>query len=159
VKPIVANIDIAPSLLAAAGVAPPEGIDGRDFLPLARGAKVPWRDALLYEYFWEWNYPYTPTLHAIRTERFKYIRPHGLWDLSELYDLQSDPGEATNLIFRPEHQATVRELDARLSGLLEQTGGLQMPLRPGRETAYPARRRDGAEQAAFPEAFFLPPGP
>ncbi len=158
VKPMVANIDIAPSLLSAAGVAPPAGIDGRDFLPLARGAKVPWRDALLYEYFWEWNYPYTPTLHAIRTERFKYIRPHGLWDVSELYDLQSDPGEVTNLISRPEYQATVRELDARLFNLLEQTGGLQMPLRPGRETAYPARRRDGAEQAAFPEAFFLPPG-
>jgi N-acetylglucosamine-6-sulfatase len=159
VKPMVANIDIAPTLFAAAGVTPPGGIDGRDFLPLARGEKTPWRDALLYEYFWEWNYPYTPTLHAIRTERFKYIRPYGLWDLNELYDLQADPGEATNLAARPEHQATAQELDARLFRLLKASGGLQMPLRPGRETAYPARRRDGAGQAAFPDAFFLPPEP
>jgi N-acetylglucosamine-6-sulfatase len=160
VKPMVANIDIAPSVLAAAGAAPLAGTDGRDFLPLARGVATPWRDALLYEYFWEWNYPYTPTLHAVRTERFKYIRSHGLWDINELYDLQADPAEMTNLSSRPEHQATVRDLDGRLFRLLEQTGGLQMPLQPGRETAYPGRRRDGAEQAPFPTLFFpAPPGP
>jgi N-acetylglucosamine-6-sulfatase len=159
VRAMVANIDIAPSLLAAAGVSPPAGLDGRDFLPLARGAKVSWRDALLYEYFWEWNYPYTPTMHALRTERYKYIRYYGLWDLNELYDLAADPGETTNLIARPEHQEAVRSLETRLFRDLEQTGGLQMPLRPGRDTAYPARRRDGAGQATFPESFFRPAGP
>jgi N-acetylglucosamine-6-sulfatase len=159
VQPMVANIDIAPTLLAAAGAAPLEAIDGRDFLPLATGKKIPWRDALLYEYFWEWNYPYTPTLHALRTDRFKYIRSYGLWDINELYDLQSDPGEAANLISRPEHRAAVRSLDEKLFNLLEQSDGLQMPLRRGRDTAFPARRREGAEQAAFPEAFFRPPVP
>jgi N-acetylglucosamine-6-sulfatase len=157
IKPMVANIDIAPTLLAAAGAAALDGIDGRNALPLARGENVRWRDALVYEYFWEWNYPYTPTLHAIRTEQYKYIRPYGLWDLSELYDLASDPGEATNLAARPEHQATARALDERLFSLLEQSEGLEMPLRRGRDVAYPARRRDGAEQAIFPDAFFKPP--
>jgi N-acetylglucosamine-6-sulfatase len=156
VEPMVANIDVAPTLLAVAGAEPLEGIDGRDFSPLARGEAVPWREALLYEYFWEWNYPYTPTLHAVRTERYKYIRAHGLWDLDELYDLRSDPAEAVNLIGRPEHRATIRELDDRLFTLLEQTGGLQMPLRRGRDASFPLRRRDGAEQGTFPDALFRP---
>ncbi|MDP7131641.1 MAG: DUF4976 domain-containing protein, partial [Planctomycetota bacterium] len=42
-------------------------------------------------------YPHTPTIHAVRSERFKYIRYHGLWDTNELYDLQTDPAEEKNL--------------------------------------------------------------
>jgi N-acetylglucosamine-6-sulfatase len=160
VRPMVANIDIAPTLLAVAGAAPLGEVDGRDFLPLARGADVPWRDALLYEYFWEWNYPQTPTLHAIRTDRYKYIRSHGLWDINELYDLRADPGETTNLVSRPEKRAIVQELDDRLFTLLERSEGLKMPLRRGREDSFPWRRRDGAGQATFPDAFFrTPTGP
>ena len=42
---------------------------------------------MLYEYFWEWNYPHTPTVHAVIGQRYKYIRYHGVWDTDELYDL------------------------------------------------------------------------
>jgi N-acetylglucosamine-6-sulfatase len=159
VKGMVANIDIAPSVLSAASVDPPAAIDGRDFLPLALGRSTVGREALLYEYFWEWNYPYTPTMHAIRTDRFKYIRYHGLWDLNELYDLAGDPGEARNLAVLPEHRETVRALEARLFELLRQTDGLRMPLQPGRDADFPGRRRDGSAQAPFPESFFRPARP
>jgi hypothetical protein len=30
------------------------------------------------------------TIHALRTDRWKYIHPYGLWDVDELYDLQAD---------------------------------------------------------------------
>ena len=63
----------------------------------------------------------------------------------------------TNLASRPEQRATVQALDDRLFTLLEQSDGLQMPLRRGRETSYPGRRRDGAAQATFPDSFFRPP--
>ncbi len=66
VERMVANIDIGPTVLAAAGLKAPAGIDGRSFLPLARGESIPWRDALLYEYFWERNLPMVPTVHALR---------------------------------------------------------------------------------------------
>ncbi len=70
VKEVVANIDIAPTILEAAGLkAPP--MDGRSFLPLARGERTPWRDSLLYEYYWERNFPQTPTMHALRGARYK----------------------------------------------------------------------------------------
>src|SRR5262249_52417396 len=114
VQQMVANIDIAPTVLEAAGLKPPEGIDGRSFLPLLTGKSVPWRDKLLYEYFWEWNFPMTPTIHAIRTDLYKFIRPYGVWDIEELYDLQNDPQEIVNLAGKPEHQKVAKDLKAQM---------------------------------------------
>src|SRR5436190_3634462 len=119
VDKVVANIDVAPTLLAAAGLHAPKGMAGADALPLAQGKPAPWRDALLYEYYWERNFPETPTVHAIREGRYKYIRYHGLWDIDELYDLSADPLEANNLIFSPGHEAIVKQLDGRLFDILQ----------------------------------------
>ena len=44
-----------------------------------------------------------PTLHAVRGERYKFIRCQGLWDTDELYDLKDDPAESRNLIDSPAH--------------------------------------------------------
>ena len=100
VSEVVANIDIAPSILDAAGLTPP-AMDGRSFLPLARGERVAWREALLYKYYWERNFPQTPTIHAVRGARYKYIRYYGLWDTDELYDLMDDPARDQKPRARP----------------------------------------------------------
>jgi N-acetylglucosamine-6-sulfatase len=150
VEQMVANLDLAPTILEAAALQPPEGLDGKSFLRLAQGKSVPWRDALLYEYYWERNFPHTPTLHALRTDRFKYIHVHGLWDLDELYDLKADPLEAKNLISSREHQATARELNRKLFDLLEQTQGMWIPLYPDRGGSQNLRRASGAPTAQFP---------
>jgi len=52
VTQMVQNIDIAPTLLDAAGVGAPASakMDGRSFLPLLTGKSIPWRDHILYEY-------------------------------------------------------------------------------------------------------------
>ncbi|MEM7385849.1 MAG: sulfatase, partial [Verrucomicrobiota bacterium] len=89
----VANIDIGPTLLEVGGLKAPPTMDGESFLSLARGKTTGWREHSLYEYYWEQNYPHTPTLHALVGERYKYIRYHGLWDVNELYDLAEDPHE------------------------------------------------------------------
>jgi N-acetylglucosamine-6-sulfatase len=111
---IVANIDVGPTLLAAAGVETPEFMDGASFLPLAQGKETPWREELLYEYYWERNYPQTPTVHALRGERYKYVRYHGVWDVDELYDLREDPHERQNLINDPAHAERVEAMNVRL---------------------------------------------
>ena len=80
-KKVVANIDIGPTLIAF-GLRSP-GAVRCSFWPIAMGRDVPWRDYVLYEYFWERNYLHTPTIHAVRGERYKYIRYHGLWDVNE----------------------------------------------------------------------------
>lgn len=132
VTQMVQNIDVAPTILDACGVRPPESakFDGRSFLPLLAGTKIPWRDHILYEYHWEWNFPATPTLFAIRTDRFKYIYYHGVWDHDGLYDLETDPIERHNLIGVPVYAEKVAALKKQLFAELEASGGLVIPVRP-----------------------------
>ncbi len=150
VKPVVANLDIMPTVLDAAGVTPPEGLDGSSWLPLAQGKAVQWRQELLYEYYWERNFPQTPTIHALRTDRYKFIRCQGIWDVDELYDLQEDPLESRNLIFSPKHQPIVDDMRKRLFAVLEQTNGMRIPLQPDRGSQQSLRSPDGAKAAQFP---------
>ncbi|MBN1422763.1 MAG: sulfatase [Planctomycetes bacterium] len=134
---MVQTIDIAPSLLALAGAdanAMP-AMDGRSFLPLLRGggapdaARIPWRDEIFYEYYWEWNFPATPTTFALRTDRFKYIYYHGVWDIDGFYDLETDPYERHNLIDVPAHRDEIERMRGRLFDALEAAGPAAMPIR------------------------------
>ena len=104
-------------------------MDGRSFLPLLKGKSIPWRDAVFYEYYWERNFPQTPTVHAVRTDRYKYIHYHGIWDTDELYDLKKDPAEMCNLIDHAEYKGLVKQLNKRLFDWLEETDGMLIPLR------------------------------
>ena len=131
VTQMVQNIDIAPTLLDVAGVRMPKAanMDGRSFLPLLRGESVRWRDHILYEYYWEWNFPATPTVFAVRTERYKYIFYHGVWDHDGFYDLQTDPHERHNLINVPAYREQVEAMKKQLFDELEAGGGLGIPVR------------------------------
>ncbi len=132
VDKMVQNIDIAPTLLDAAGLQVPKNMDGRSIMPLLRGEDVPWREAIYYEYYWERNFPQTPTVHGVRTDRYKYIHYHGIWDIDELYDLQNDPNEMNNLISSPEHQDLVKKMNKMMYDWLERTHGMTIPLRRDR---------------------------
>jgi N-acetylglucosamine-6-sulfatase len=157
VEEVVANIDIAPTMLAAAGLEPPAHMAGSDMLPLARGDGAGWRQDLLYEYYWERNFPQTPTVHALREDRYKYIRFHGIWDLDELYDLAEDPTESDNLLARPGHEELADRLSARLFTLLEETEGMQIPMSEDAGMRMRLRDRERAGQAGFSPVFFEPP--
>jgi N-acetylglucosamine-6-sulfatase len=95
------NIDIGPTLVDAAGAPAMLSAHGRSLLPLLRaGGKTPedWRKDFLYEYFWERDFPQTPTVIGLRTDQFSYMQYHGVWDIDELYDIQKDPDQMNNLI-------------------------------------------------------------
>jgi N-acetylglucosamine-6-sulfatase len=131
VKQMVLNLDIAPSILDMAGVKKPVQMQGESFLPLLKGqAPAGWRDRIYYEYYWENAFPQTPTMFSVRTDRYKFIRSQGVWDINELYDLEQDPYEVNNLIRSPEHQALGKQLNQQLWAWLEQSKGLQIPLKP-----------------------------
>jgi N-acetylglucosamine-6-sulfatase len=131
IQQMVQNIDIAPTLLEAAGVQPPKtaNMDGQSFLPLLLGKSIQWRNHILYEYYWEWNFPATPTVFAIRTERYKYIFYHGVWDHDGFYDLQTDPHERHNLINVPAYSEQIAAIKKQLFDELEASGGLDIPVR------------------------------
>ena len=155
---VVANIDIMPTVLDAMGLKAPLGGDGRSWLPLTKAPSPDWRKELLYEYYWERNFPQTPTMHALRGDRYKFIRYHGIWDSDELYDLQEDPLESKNLIYSKEHQATVQQMRNRLFAVLQETGGMQMPLWPDRGQSMNLRNPRGPTGAEYPEEMKRPPG-
>ncbi|MCK5208569.1 MAG: sulfatase-like hydrolase/transferase, partial [Cyclobacteriaceae bacterium] len=139
INEMVANIDIAPTLLDIAGISIPENMDGQSFKSLLEGEEINWRKELLYEYYWERNYPYTPTTHALLTGRYKFIRYHGIWDLDEFYDLQSDPNETTNLINDDQYKEIISNHRNSLFKLLGETHGKLMPLLPDKGNVYPLR--------------------
>ncbi|RCR67499.1 sulfatase family protein [Larkinella punicea] len=150
VNEVVANIDIAPTFLEVAGLKVPTYMDGKSFLPLLKGQQKPWRTGLLYEYYWERNFPQTPTMHALRTDRYKYIHYHGIWDTDELYDLQTDPNEVNNLIRSESYQTVVNQMNKELFDILQQTNGMSIPLYEDRGHQNNLRNKKGPKAAEFP---------
>ncbi|NUM55617.1 MAG: sulfatase [Candidatus Hydrogenedentes bacterium] len=143
---LTANIDFAPTFLEAAGLPVPSSMQGRSLLPLMRGESPEWRDSILYEYLWERSFPQTPTMLGVRTKTHKYIRYHGVWDFYELYDVEKDPDEMTNLLAgyiqdseggileaiirkkAPDDvKALFEDMTNRLNTLLKESGCLQEP--------------------------------
>lgn len=154
VPQMLANIDIGPTILEVAGLRAPAGLDGQSFLPLLQGNSTSWRSELLYEYYWEWNFPMTPTIHALRSDRYKYIRPYGLWDIEELYDLEAEAREITNLALDPSHKATVANMKQRLFTLLKNSSGMSIPLFEDQGGQSNKRLESGTPQATFPPQLF-----
>lgn len=127
----IVNIDVMPTILELAGSRPPalHVMDGRSFAPLLEGDDIPWRDDIFYEYYWEWNFPQTPTQFALRTPQYKYVFFYGIWDDDALFDMQNDPKEQFNLINDEAHQEVVEEMRTALFERLRTTDGTQIPLR------------------------------
>jgi N-acetylglucosamine-6-sulfatase len=112
VERMVLNLDLAPTLLDLAGVAPPGWMEGRSLLPLLADPDAPWRDAFRYDYVFEPPFP-VPTVEAVRTPRHKYAVFDGA--PPELYDLARDPAERHDLAGEP----GVRDLETSLRRRLE----------------------------------------
>jgi N-acetylglucosamine-6-sulfatase len=159
VKEVVAGIDILPTFFAAAGLEPPADIPGRNFLPLLQGKSIPWREELLYEYYWERNFPQTPTMHALRGARYKYVHYYGIWDIDELYDLQEDPRETNNLIFSAKHQQIIKDMNKQLFDAMESSGAMYIPLFRDSGGQSNKRNPDGSKRADFPPQLMGPPKP
>ncbi|MBM4155593.1 MAG: sulfatase [Lentisphaerae bacterium] len=142
----VLTVDLAPSLLELCGAPPLPGIHGRSWVSLVRGGDPAWRTSWFYEYNYEKQFPYTPNVRALRTDRWKYIRyPHGDGGpdrhTAELYDLAADPEERRNLAADPARAATVAALRAELETRMRETAldpaRDPMPVDEGIGTALP----------------------
>jgi N-acetylglucosamine-6-sulfatase len=117
---MVLNIDLAPTLLEAAGIPVPGSMEGRSFLPVLRSPDAPGRDAWLYEYFKDFPYR-VPGHRAVRTETHIYIEYEGRRP-PELYDLMRDPRQKQNLIGSPEGDRLRPVLKERLEALKRREG-------------------------------------
>jgi N-acetylglucosamine-6-sulfatase len=113
------NIDLAPTLLELAGVAAPDGIEGRSLMPLFQNKQAMWRKSFLIEYSSDKVFPRVLQMgyKAVRSEPWKYIHYLELEGMDELYDLKSDPYELKNVIHLPEAAKALQEMKQEMERL------------------------------------------
>ena len=112
VRTPVELLDVYPTIVELAGLAPPPGLDGQSLVPLlenqdahGRGPAVSYRRVQPPKRGW-----------SLRTERVRYtLWPDGS---EELYDRRSRTPESENLATRPERAAEKARLRARLQALV-----------------------------------------
>ena len=114
VDPMVSSYDFFPTLLDYLGVDPPEDPKrvGHSYAGFLRGQAPRWKNELYFEY------QYT---RGIRTGNLKYIERTKEWP-SELYDLESDPGERKNVLEEARRAKELAALRSRLHGFFDGAG-------------------------------------
>lgn len=114
---IALNIDIAPTILAMAGVPAPDGMQGVDLMPVVEGRTSSERQDFFYEHTFMGS-PGIPKTEGVVSREWKYIKfiEHGY---EELYDLRSDPFEKNNLAGDPEYADSINDLRKRYQELKE----------------------------------------
>jgi arylsulfatase A-like enzyme len=145
VPQLVSNVDFVPTILELLGAECGGVVQGRSFASLLRGGDRPTREAVFAELTYHTNYR---PMRAVRTDRYKYIRNFevgrkvmvpqdaqvrgaytgnlaalsGHPPYEELYDLQADPWERTDLAEDAACATVRRELSAALRDWMVETG-------------------------------------
>lgn len=108
------NIDIAPTILDLANLEIDPSTNGRSLVPLLDGESPMWRTDWYYEFLWQREGIPIPRTEGVRTTRWKYnLYLDGQPGYEELYDLEADPEEMTNLAVSPDHANRLQELRHR----------------------------------------------
>ena len=127
VRELVSILDLHATLLDAAGLPVPDGVQGRSILPLLRGEGETWQNELFFQV------SESEVGRGLRTPRWKYgvSAPHadpwedatsGHYVESYLYDLQHDPYELFNLIGQESHLEIATRLRERLQVRMQGAG-------------------------------------
>ncbi|MDG1302468.1 MAG: sulfatase [Opitutae bacterium] len=127
VDDFVNAIDIAPTMLEAAGMPVPDAISGNSFLDLMRsnqsGRIDPERDFVMAGNEWHTQ---PKTYRTIRDQRYAYIVKYPNAErpelIEELYDLENDLWQEQNLIHNPEYAAIKERLKAKMHSHGRETG-------------------------------------
>ncbi len=109
VEAMTLNVDIAPTILAIAGLEIPNQMQGQNLLELMNNEQEKLREDWFYEYLL--SHPNIPKSEAIRTEKYKYMKYFVPGNESEmLYDLTNDPFEENNLVAHPDYQERLKQM-------------------------------------------------
>ena len=101
VREVVSAIDVAPTILARAGLAPLADADGRDLSPLWKAESgFESRPAYAETLATQLDHGWAP-LFALRSDRHLYVRA----PRAELYDVRQDPRQLANLLDDPSQVA------------------------------------------------------
>lgn len=113
-EPIALNIDVAPTLLAAAGVDPPPDMQGRVIAGVSGAEPTAAPEAFFCEH--RMRHPRIPRWEGLRSDDWKYARYLDVPGTPEhLYDLAADPLERRDLAADPAHRARLEAMRAETS--------------------------------------------
>ncbi len=112
-KALAHLFDLYPTLCDLAGIPVPAGLDAKSLAPVIRGEKSKVRDCLFTAY--------RNCQRSIRDDRWKLIR-YPLIDKTQLFDLQADPHEMTDLAGKPESEGKIKELTTLLEKTRQEYG-------------------------------------
>jgi arylsulfatase len=111
------NVDLAPTLLAAARIPAPTAMQGRDLAPLYLAAEKPeWRTEFFYEHPTINNTNFIPASEALVRRDWKYF----FWPdfkTEQLFDLHADPMEENDRISDPAQAGRLAEMRRRFAEL------------------------------------------
>ncbi|MCH2176929.1 MAG: sulfatase [Lentisphaeria bacterium] len=136
---LVDNTDFMPTLLDLAGANIPENVQGKSFLDELKFPGGTGKHAVYYRYWMHMAHHWVPAHYGIRTQKYKLVFFYGMqldakgcpkegqWSENtdpgfELYDLENDPLETTNLAHEPANQNTLIELKHQLLELKRVVG-------------------------------------
>lgn len=111
------NVDLAPTILAAAGIEPPSTMQGKDLSPLYLSETNPnWREEFFYEHPMLKRTDFIPASEALVRKDWKYF----YWpefDREQLFHLETDPIEEKDLAGDPAHRNKLVEMRSRFAEL------------------------------------------
>jgi arylsulfatase A-like enzyme len=108
------NIDIAPTILGAAGISPPKKMQGLDLLDEKNRDALAKRREFYYEH--PFKHALIPFVEGVRGERWKYARyTQGETTVEQLFDLANDPLEERDLAKDDRHHETLLHYRSRLT--------------------------------------------
>ena len=113
------SVDLAPTILAAVGIAAPKNMQGKDIAPLYLSKEKPrWRSDFFYEHPTFRNKDFIPASEALVRKDWKYM----YWpedNVEQLFDLQADPREENDLAGDPAQAKKLAEMRKRFNELKE----------------------------------------
>lgn len=136
---LVMNLDVAPTVLQAAGVKVPADMQGQSFLPLLQTKKAKGREAVYYHYYENGEHGVSPHF-GVRTKRYKLIRFYEKVSGWELYDLQADTAEMNNLYGKKGYEKNTALLKKQLGALIAHYGDADAAAILENERASPVRK-------------------
>jgi arylsulfatase A-like enzyme len=122
-KRIVSNLDFAPTFLGAANTDIPHDMQGRNLAPVLRGDPAnDWRKSFYYHFYEDQDADHKVARHeGVTNGRHKLINFYKLGEW-ELYDLEKDPHELSNVYGQPEYAGVQRDLHVELEQLRQDLG-------------------------------------
>ncbi|HSJ11869.1 MAG TPA: sulfatase/phosphatase domain-containing protein, partial [Gillisia sp.] len=119
VKALTQNLDFAPTFLDYAGATIPEEMQGQSMRSLLsqKSKGEDFRDAIYYHYYDFPAFHMVKKHYGVRTTRYKLMHFYDDIDEWEMYDLEKDKQELTNIYNDPDYTEIRKELHQTLESL------------------------------------------